>query len=1090
MAYADDIVEGSPGAGPLTVVGIGASAGGLKALQRFFEAVPADGGMAYVVIMHLDPDRESRIAALLQDRTPIPVVQVTGPTRVEADHVYVIAPGHDLSMTGATLRVLPRGDEPRHAPVDLFFHALARACGADAVGVVLSGTGGDGTEGVRHLREHGGITIAQTPAEAEYDGMPASAIASGQVDLVLPSARIPAEILRLKRAPSPLAAGALPDDGEALLARLFSALRGKTGHDFSLYKRSTVLRRLDRRLRFSGVETLEDYLPLLRTSETESRALVSDLLISVSGFFRDPEAFAALAGAIPPLFEGKGPGDAVRVWVAGCATGEEAYSIAILLREHADTLEAPPQIQIFATDIDEKGYAWGREALYPPSSVADVPPGRLGRFFTREAGGWRVGKPLREGVLFAVHNVLHDPPFSRLDLISCRNLLIYLQPEAQRRVVETFHYALRPGGLLFLGASESAGDGGLFAPAAARERIYRRDDAPRRAPPRPSAADPRPRPGAPPAGDGDADGPAGPFSYGALHLRMLEAYAPPSLVVDERLEVVHLSGSAGRFLRLGEGEPSRSLIDLSRGGLRTELRAALYQAFEKGLPTTRRVPSDDGAAPPVRLRVRPPVDDGEARRYALVLFEEEEEEEEDARIEGEDPEAPPPAPDGSRHARALDRLEGELRRSREQLEHVGTERDRTVEALQSVNEELRSINEEQRAAAEELETSREEIQSVNEELTTINQEHQATIEELKRTNADLQNLIESTEIGTVFLDRGLRVRRFTPAAAELFNFVAADVGRPLAHITHRLDYPGLVEDARGVLASLERVEREARGEGGAWYIVRIGPYRSPDGGIDGAVLTFFDITARRRVEEELREAKRLAESANLAKGTFLATLSHEFRTPLTAMLMYVDLLPLGGPLTPEQERHIGHVKAGGRHLASMIDEVLAFASTDGEWEPARPARVDAREIAREAGRLVEAVVRAKRLAFALELPDEPAWLETDGAKARQILVNLCGNAVKYTERGEIVLSVHAEAERVVFEVRDTGLGIAPEHHGRIFDRFWRVDGASTRSFEGMGIGLAAAREFSRLLGGDVEVRSEVGRGSTFRVWLPRTRGDG
>jgi two-component system CheB/CheR fusion protein len=1072
----------------LTVVGIGASAGGLKALRRFFEAVPSDGGMAYVVIMHLDPERESRIAALLQDRTPLPVTQVTGPTQVEPDHVYVIPPGHDLAMAGATIRVLPRGDGPQHSPVDLFFRTLAEAYGADAVGVVLSGTGADGTVGLRSVREHGGITIAQTPSEAEYDGMPASAIASGQVDLVLPSARIPAELLRLRQTPSPLHAGPLPVDTEALLAQVFAALRGKTGHDFSLYKRSTVLRRLDRRLRFNGVETLEDYLPLLRSSEAESRALVRDLLISVSGFFRDTEAFAALAAAIPALFEGKGQDDAVRVWVAGCATGEEAYSIAILLREHAATLEDPPQIQMFATDIDEKGYAWGREALYPPSSVADVPPARLRRFFTQEAGGWRAGKPLREGVLFAVHNVLRDPPFSRLDLISCRNLLIYLQPEAQQRVVETFHYALRPGGLLFLGASESAGESGLFAPVAGRERIYRRDAGPRRTPPRLSAADPHPRPGAPPAGDGNGDGRAHGFSYGALHLRMLEDYAPPSLVVNERLDVVHLSGRAGRFLRLAEGEPSHNLIDLSRGDLRMELRTALFQAFEKGLPTTRRVGADGDGGAPVSLKVHPPAEDGEAARYALVVFEEEAAKAPGAEEAGE-PEAAPGAPDGSGHRRALAHLEAELRRSREQLEHASAARDRTVEELQSANEELRSINEEQRAAAEELETSREEIQSINEELTTINQEHQGTIEELKRTNADLQNLIESTEIGTVFLDRALRVRRFTPAAAALFNFVAADRGRPLAHITHRLDYDALVDDARGVLDSLERVEREVKSQAGDWYIVRIGPYRSPDGGIDGAVLTFFDITARRRVEEELREAKILAESANLAKGTFLATLSHEFRTPLTGMLMYVDLLRLDGPLTPEQERNIGHVKAGGWHLASMIDEILAFANPQGEWEPVRSVRVDAREIAREAALLVEAVVKAKELAFVLELPDEPAWLETDGAKARQILVNLCGNAVKYTERGEIGLSVRTTEEHVVFEVRDTGLGIAPEHQARIFDRFWQVDDGGPRSVGGMGIGLAAAREFGRLLGGDVEVESEVGLGSTFRVLLPAVRGE-
>ncbi|HEX8271334.1 MAG TPA: chemotaxis protein CheB [Longimicrobiaceae bacterium] len=1069
-------------AAPLAVVGIGASSGGLKALQRFFESVPAESGMAYVVVMHLDRERESRIAEILQDRTSVPVTQVTRPTAVEADHVYVIPPGRDLAMMGNTLLVPERGGGPRHTPVDLLFRTLAEAYGTDAVGVVLSGAGSDGTPGIRFVKEAGGITVAQRPDEAEFDGMPASAIATGQVDLVLPSAEIPAELLRLRRMPSPLPADAPPPDTEAWLAQVFATLRRGTGHDFSLYKRPTVLRRLERRLRFNGMAGLEEYLPLLRQSEAETRALVRDLLISVSGFFRDPEAFAALAGVVPALFEGKGPGDAVRVWVAGCATGEEAYSIAVLLDEHASTLEHPPRVQIFATDIDEKGYAWGREGLYPASAVAAIPPERLRGYFTREAGGYRVRKPLREEVLFAVHNVLHDPPFSRLDLISCRNLLIYLQPEAQERLKETFHYALRPGGLLFLGAAESAGAGGLFAPVAGPQRIYRRDAAQHRAPPRPSAADLPPA--APAAGDGDRNRQR--FSFGSLHLGMLEAYAPPSLVVDERLDVVHLSAGAGRYLHLAGGEPSHNLIDLARGDLRLELRAALHQAFQRGVPTVRSVRVDgngdgDGGRV-VKLRVHPsPAGEG-AEKFALVLFEEQESPEAGG--------AAPPVAGGAGRGRGVARLEEELRRAKEQLEAVSAARDRTVEELQSANEELRSINEEQRAAAEELETSREEIQSVNEELTTINQEHQATIEELKRTNADLQNLVESTEIGTVFVDRAMRIRRFTPAVGSLFNFVAADRGRPLAHITHRLDYAGLVEDAERVVSTLERIEREVSSEAGGWYVVRINPYRSPDGGVDGAVLTFFDITARKRMEEELRDAKVAAESANQAKGAFLATLSHEFRTPLTGMLLDADVLHMHGPLTGPQQQQVDRIKAGCWHLASMIDEILSFAKLDEGQEPVRPGRTDAREIAREAKALVQPVAEDKGLAVFLELPGEAVELETDGAKARQILVNLCGNAVKYTERGEIRLGVHAEAERVVFEIADTGIGIAPEHQERIFDRFWQVDGSSARSFGGIGIGLAAAREFSRLLGGDVEVESELGRGSTFRFWLPRPREDG
>jgi two-component system CheB/CheR fusion protein len=1066
-----------PPAEPLVVVGIGASAGGLKALQRFVEAVPADSGMAYVVIMHLDPERKSRIAEILQDRTTLPVRQVTRATAVRANHVYVIPPGHDLEMVNGTIRVRARSGDPQHAPIDLFFRTLAGAYGADAVAVVLSGSGSDGTAGVRHVREHGGITVAQLPAEADYDAMPAAAIATGQVDLVLPSAEIPAELLRLRRMPPPLHADAPTPETEALLARVFTTLRGKTGQDFRLYKRATVLRRLERRLRFNGAGTLEAYLPLLQESDTEARALVRDLLISVSSFFRDPRAFDALAELVPSLFDGKGPGDSVRVWVAGCATGEEAYSIAILLAEHAATLDAPPTVQMFATDLDEKGYAWGRDALYPASVVAELPAERLSRFFVQEAGGYRVRKSLREGVLFAVHNVLQDPPFARLDLISCRNLLIYLQPEAQEQVIGTFHYALRPGGVLFLGTTETAGNGGRFAPAAGKQRIYRRDDAAHRLPARLSAADlPRRAAAMVPGAAAEAHRPHG-FSYGALHLRLLEAYAPPSLVVDERLQVVHLSGRAGDYLHVGQGVPSRSVIDLSRGALRMELRSALYQAFEKGLATTRRVHVDGAGSPLVNVRVAAPLEDGEGERFALVTFSEQSE-------DGNGAEAG--APDDAAGAS----VEEELRLAREQLESTSAARDQTVAQLHSANDELHSIIEEQKAASEELETSREEIQSINEELTTINQEHQNTIDELKRTNADLRNLIESTEIGTIFLDREMRIRRYTPAMEAIFNFAPADAGRPLAHVTHRLVYPGLVDDARSVLASRRRMEREVSSDTGAWYVVRINPYVALDEAIDGAVLTFFDITAQKRVEEELRQAKEVAEQANLAKGTFLATLSHEFRTPLNGMLGYADILHLDGPLTPGQQAKVARIRAGGWHLASMIDEILSFAKLDAGQERVRAETADARQIAREAHALVGPVAESKGLGFVLDLPDEAVELDTDWSKTVQVLVNLCGNAVKYTERGTVRLAVRAEGEDVVFEVADTGMGIAAEHQAHIFDRFWQVDSAVTRSFGGMGIGLAAAREYSRLLGGEVEVESELGRGSTFRVRLPRTNDDG
>jgi two-component system CheB/CheR fusion protein len=1066
-----EVAAGTVDESQLMVVGIGASAGGLRALQQFMDAVPADSGLAYIVIMHLDPDRESRMSELLQDRAAIPVTQVDGSTDVEANHIYMIPPGHDLTMRGLRLELRDRGDRADHAPVDLLFRTLAESCGTDAVGVILSGTGADGTAGIRYIREAGGITIAQSPDESSYDGMPTSAIATGFVDLVLPSGQIPAELIRLRQQPreSPTVVDA--PDAEAGLAGVFRALQSRTGHDFSMYRRTTVLRRLDRRLRFNNVTTLAEYQAVLESSATEGQALLRDLLISVSSFFRDPEAFDALSKLMPALFAGKGPADSVRVWVVGCATGEEVYSIAMLLAECAATLTDPPRLQLFATDIDEHGYGWARSGLYSAAAVAGVEPARLTRFFTREPNGYRITKTLRELVLFAGHNVLHDPPFSRMDLVSCRNFFIYLQPAAQQQVLETFHFATNAEGLLFLGSSESPGESGLFTPVDGGHRIFRRNGAPYRVTPRLSAADPQPG-HAPTAAPVPTPKQARPqFSYGSLHVRMVEQYAPASVVVNDHMDAVHLSAGAGRFLHRGAGEPSHNVLLMATGALRTALRTALHHAFESNASTTRRVHTVvDGVTCAVSVQVRPSSDEG--GRFALVLFE--------VLDTATAPALPARGEDGPT---PTEEVEDELRHTRELLESTTEAHDRTVAELQTVNEELQSINEEQKAATEELETGREEIQSINEELTTINQEHRSTIDELKRTNEDLQNLIQATEIGTVFLDRAMRIRRFTPAAGAIFNFVPTDQGRPLSHITHHLDHPPLLEDVASVLSSLERVEREVATVGGESYIMRINPYRALDGTIDGAVITFFDNTAQRRAREEANTARQTAESANVAKATFLSTLSHEFRTPLNGILGYADLLTLD-ELTPAQTLKVERIKAGGWHLAAMIDEILSFAKLDGGHEVVEPEAMDARELAREAVVLVEPAAASKGLTFELDVPDDRLDVVTDVGKARQILINLCSNAVKYTDAGGVRVRVRSHEGGVSFEVSDSGIGIAAEHQSRIFERFWQVNGGSTRAAGGMCIGLSAAREYARLLRGDVCVESTLGAGSTFTLWLP------
>lgn len=845
-------VEESAGQSAPTVVGIGASAGGLGALKKFLENTSANSGLAYVVVVHLLPDHESHLPQLLQPSTPLPVQQVTETTLIESNHVYVIPPNANISAIDTHLR-LSKLEERRQerAPIDHFFRTLATAHGARAIAVILTGSGSDGTLGVKDIKANGGMVIVQDPAEAEYDGMPQSAIATGIVDVILPVGQIPKAILRFDRTRPrvsvPPDGQDAPDGDRVLLQKIFALMRLRSARDFSRYKRSTVLRRIVRRMRINSVEDLQGYLETLRQQPEEVHELADDLLITVTHFFRDPEVFARLESVVVPrLFEKKQPGDTVRVWSVGCATGEEAYSLAILLAEFAGRMDTPPQIQIFASDLHTPSLEKARDGFYPGDIDMDVSPERLHRFFTKESGGYRIRKEIRDLVVFAPHNFLGDPPFSKLDLISCRNLLIYLERDIQREAIELFHYALNPDGTLLLGSAESVDAMDLFRIEDKALCLFIKRNVPAVEPRLPVFPHTRTR--IPMYGPPGAARPAEPAAYGDLHHQMVEQYAPPSILLGPDNRVVHLSAHAGRYLLHPGGDLTSSVLKLVREELRIELQASLQAARDhKQIYDSKPVPVKFNGHPhPVTIHVRPALEP-EREGFVLIIFEEGE----PRQLNGPGPEAARPDKESVR----IQELENELNLSRQRLQSVIEQHEVSQEEMKASSEEMQSTNEELRSTMEELETSKEELQSINEELQTVNQQNRLKVEELAQLTSDLQNLLAATDLATLFLNREFRILRFTPKLSDLFNIRQSDRGRSILDLTNRLGYPDLRSDAEAVLLRLVPIEREVRDDAGRWYLARVLPYRSAEDRIEGVVITFVDIDSRKQSEEALRASE-------------------------------------------------------------------------------------------------------------------------------------------------------------------------------------------------------------------------------------------
>lgn len=858
-------IEGMPiTAPPCQIVAIGASAGGLEALEPFLRHMPANTGLAFVLVQHMETAAHSALPSVIQRMTHMPVQVVEDGTVVLANHLYLIKPGFQMSISQGVLHLhLSDPAESMRRPIDHFFRSLAEDLGPQAMAVVLSGLGSDGSMGVRSIKNKGGRVFAQSASSAKFDSMPRCVIETGLADGVASPEALPEKLLTLM-APATVSVPGWPeasqaDLGDALsgLEKVIRLLRKHTGQDFSHYKKSTLYRRIERRMALHQLPRIEQYARYLRETPTESELLFKELLIGVTHFFRDPSVWEELKNnAIPLLLATRPVNGVIRAWTAGCSTGEEAYTLAIVLREALDKIEprGPTAIQIFATDLDPEAIDTARQGIYPSDIASDITPARLERFFVPEGNGYRVSKDIRDLVIFATQNMVMDPPFTKLDILTCRNLLIYLDAELQKKLMPLFHYSLNPGGLLVLGSSETVGLATeLFATTAAANRIYRRQNSLPRAE---LAEFPTT------LGRTRADGNAialGTSQQSANHLKthtdtlLLQHYAPPAVLCTEKGDIVYISGRTGQFLEPAAGKASLSLFAMAREGLSSALHEVFAKAIRQNRPATLlgvRVGGKDSLVL-VDVTVHPLTEPTALQGMVLTLFRAQS-------AINTDLELPPTDATTVTDARVAD-LVRELKQSREELQSTREEMQTSQEELKSTNEELQSTNEELQSTNEELTTSKEELQSMNEELTTVNHELQSKLDELSQASDDMKNLLNSTDIATLFLDDELHVRRFTNRTTSIIKLIPGDAGRPITDIVTDLNYPTMCDDAREVLRTLMFRERQVATHDGRWFRVRIMPYRTQDKRIEGVVITFVDVGIAKAKEVALRKAMDLIE---------------------------------------------------------------------------------------------------------------------------------------------------------------------------------------------------------------------------------------
>jgi len=967
---ADDDLEFTP-----TVVGVGASAGGLEAFSQLLRALPADTGLALVFVQHMAPHHESALASLLASSTSLPVIQPTEDSRLEPDHVYVIPPNRGLEVQNGRLIIQPRPtDRTQYLPIDHFFQSLAKAYGSDAVGVILSGTGSDGVEGMHAIKAAGGTTLAQDPATAKQPGMPQAVISTGKIEYALSPAELAQELARIarNRAESPAesrrAAEAALLDPEHL-QQIFEILRRVSGVDFGQYKLPTVQRRIQRRMALHKVGALEQYVSVLRENQAEANNLYQDILIHVTRFFRDPDSFRQLATETIPAILAARQGEApLRIWVPACSTGEEAYSVAMTIMEHVEERNESVPIQIFATDISETAIEQARAGIYPPNVVEELSPERLRRFFTKTDGQYQINKPIRDLCVFARQDLTRDPPFSKLDLIVCRNVLIYLGQPLQHRLIGVFHYALKPTGYLMLGSAETIGPHGeLFAVCDKKHHIYRKKLG--ETPQNVQFTVPYTRPTFGRAARAGEEARGGGNVQSEANRLILDRYSPPGVIVNDDLRIMQFRGQTGRFLEPAPGDASLNLLKMCREGLLHGLRTALQTAKKKDAPVRReglRVKTN-GDFVNVNVEVVPLTPSAEGRHY-LILF------------QGVAKSTAPPLKIASvgkkgtgKQAEEVERLQKELVASREYLQSVIQDLEAANEELQSANEEILSSNEELQSTNEELDTAKEELQSTNEELNTVNEELHCRNDELARINSDLINLINSVQIAIVIVAGDLRIRRFTPMAERILNLIPSDIGRPISQIKPNINGPELEKLILEVIDTISVQQRDVLDSQGRTLSLTIRPYKSVDNRIDGAVLTLFDVDEIRRHELQAQEAREYAEAVFNTVREPLLVLDGKLRVqtvnPAFCRVFGVTLDDVRGRLLYE----LGAGAWNNPRLRNLLEDVLPSDSHFEDFEIRQEfAGVGMKQIRLNARRISGSDHRPALILLAMEGDKQPA----------------------------------------------------------------------------------------------------------------------